>query len=104
MTPQQDADRKLKTARKRQRYDDQRALSQFMLSLHMPLAWKEKGLGVALRALCQALLDEQGRAPDAGSPAKTLRALVETATARLGAPGRQAEALDPSSTPMDRDA
>ena len=57
---------------KRKKYDQKRAVRDFMLAIYMPKAWKQPLLGVALRELCKALLERQARLGRRRAKLKTL--------------------------------
>jgi hypothetical protein len=43
--------RRIRKAEVRRQYDESRKLDHYMLSVYVPKAWKEEGLGVAVREL-----------------------------------------------------
>lgn len=76
--------RRVNKAAVRRRYDESRKVDQYMLSVYVPKAWKEQGVGVAVRDLIHVMIAAQRAAGKRKiSVVKTLKDEVARLNAQL---------------------
>lgn len=78
--------RKIRKAEIRKHYDESRKLEQYMLSVYVPKAWKEQGLGVAVREhICALIAAQRAAGKRKVSIVKALKEEVARLNAKLAA-------------------
>lgn len=56
---QEQAAKEARKAQARKRYEEKRKAETFLLAVHLPKAWKQKGIGVAVRNLIKAVVQAE---------------------------------------------